>query len=253
MTKVPAHVELGASLSADQRRKAKGNAAADEEAKAAAARQPRAARREQGEWDNDWSDAVVTAKLIAAVAKLWPAARAPSGRPPSARIAESEGRAERKRAERDEAKRRREANWAYAHLGEHARGPSRCHFCKVLASHRGAAEERECPRSLPQWTEVAVREAESGTSGHRLLIGLVERQGDPPSAFLMCDRCGGFGEVKQSSLLAGQCRGRPGSASAAYSIHRLGNGQFPRPGAASVGTIVAQVYPVARMRSFLAL
>ena len=76
MTKVPAHVDLGESLSADQRRKAKGNAAADEAAKAAAARQPRAARREQGEWDNDWNDAVVTAKLIASVAKLWPAARA---------------------------------------------------------------------------------------------------------------------------------------------------------------------------------
>ena len=251
MTKVPAHVELGASLTADQRRKARGNAAADEEAKTAAARQPRAARREQGEWDNDWSDAVVTAKLIAALAKLWPAARAPGGRPPSARIAESEGRAERKRAERDEAKRRREANWA-THIWANARGPRRCHFCKVLARHRGAAEERECPRSLPQWTEVAVRESESGTSGHRLLIGLVERQRDPPSAFLMCERCGGFGEVKQSSLLAGQCRGRPSSASAAYSIQPLGNGQFPRPGAASVGTVVAQVYTVSKMRTFLA-
>ena len=134
----------------------------------------------------------------------------------------------------------------------HRRGPVRCHFCKVLASHRHAAEERECPRTLPPWTEEVVRDCESGASGHRLLIGLVERQRDPPSAFLMCDRCGGFGEIKQSTLLAAQYKGQPTSASAAYSIQRLGNGLFPRPGAASVGTIVTQVYPVSRMRAFLA-
>ena len=248
MTKVPAHVDLGATLSPDERRKARGNSAADEGAKAAAARHPQPTGHQQTEWQQIRCDDVSTAKLIASVARLWPAARAPGGRLPKARVSDATQRAEAKQAAHAELERVRAANRA-SHCWVHARGPSRCHFCKVMASNRHAAGERECPRTLPPWIEEVLRDCESGATGHRLLIGLVERLRDPPSAFIMCDRCGGFGEIKKSTILVAQCQGRPTSASAAHSIQRLRNSQFPRPGAASKGVAMTRVLPVRQFGS----
>ena len=244
MSKVPAHVDLSAQLSANDLRKARGNAAADEAAKAAVSRQPQATEAGRTEWDEAWSDAVATARLIASVGRLWPAARQ-RGKPPKGRAAESAHRVEAKRAERELMLRARAANWGSHHWAR-ARGHSRCHFCKVLASNRHAAEIQPCPRELQPWAQEVLQEYECGESGHRLLIGLAERPRDPPSAFLVCSACGGFGEFSKSSTLAAKCRGHPSSAGAAYAIRRTRNGLYPRPGAASQEVFVTHAEPIRR-------
>ena len=168
MTKVPAHVELGAGLSAEERRKARGNAAADEAAKSAVARQPLGSEDLRTEWDQIWMDAIVTAQLIAAVARRWSAGCPAAGRPRQGllrpRSVSRQGRPNAKFW------RVNAANWASHHRAA-GRRPSRCNFCKVLATHRQAAEKQPCPRKLVPWAVEVLHECETGASGHQLLIG----------------------------------------------------------------------------------
>ena len=72
-------------------------------------------------------------------------------------------------------------------------------------------------------------------------LGLSNGRRDPPSAFLLCERCGAFGEFRKSLTLAAKCKGRPASASVAYGIQRVRNGLFPRPGTASKNVAVTSV------------
>ena len=234
MRKVKAHATISADLSAEQRKDAGGNAAAVEEAKAARALHPGQSDATLNQWARDWSDAMATAALIAAVGPLWPAARPPDGRrlpAPRRRVARRSTRIATKKL----------ARWQglSSHQWQWSRSRYRCAACGVVRTPHGAATS-SCAGRKEWFAKLA-----ADSRGHRLFVADVLRPPDAPTPLTICSQCGAWAEVGRSRALAEEaCRGAPSSKHAAAAWQRVCRGQFPKPGKQAQGCTVQCLCPL---------
>ena len=140
MLKVPAHVAVESCETLFDRFCALGSDAADAAAKEALSRHRAQEETVLRKWEFEWEDAVATARLIAAVGSLWPAARPPGGRrlPGPQRLEVYR----RRRSEQASARARRQQErleGQATHAWTSWRGVRRCRRCGVPWAASGAA------------------------------------------------------------------------------------------------------------------
>ena len=237
--KVAAHVEVDQCATEMAKKDARGNGAADLAAKAARDFHPQLPPAMEREIEQQWADAVVTARLIAQAGPLWPSAQPPDGR--RHRIE----RAVRIGCEnvpgvalRARLRRRRAATHQWADF----RGISRCAVCLAARSKTGIAAQRECA-GRSSLHEAVIQLAPS--LGHDVWGAEVLRRGSASSVLLCCMRCGQFVESGSNRALCTHgCRGKPTRHGAAQ-IRRIRNGLHPRTGSVGNGATIQGVVKVA--------
>ena len=244
MRKVAAHVELATCRTHFEEFCAKGNDAADSAAKQALQTHPGQSEAELQQWARDWTDAVATARLIAAVGPRWPAVRPPDGR----RLACPQRQAQRSQTKkRAEEVRRASAAEREVSRGTHfwavTRGVRRCTTCGASFSRRGAAGST-CIGHRGILTDIV-----KNPRGHRFWAAEVTRSSEDPSVVLLCSGCGAWAETGNSRALSRECTNSP-SPSAKQVLRRVRMGKHPKCGAA--GGSLSELRPLAEVLASLA-
>ena len=192
----------------------------------------------------EWADAVSTARIAAAVGHFWPAAQ-PRGRRCTQRT-DSSAAIEQRRRTRQELHRARSA------LAEQrqsdAQGTHRwlqvgrrqyCTVCGVFRANSGPGAA-PCPGHSTYAAQLV-----ADPRGHSILVADIFRPGQArPSALFACQVCGAWSDTGVSRALLRCCTQHPPSKHARSAVQRIKRGNYPKPGRRFAGFVVESLRPL---------
>ena len=243
MAKVKAHQQLD-TLQGRDLELARGNAAADELAKAASSRHPQPCSAHKASTAAQLADAEQVALLIGRASARWPRARDPGAGRALLReqltAVQRRERASRRRADREERKHARAAQQRVTdatHEWVRWRGATRCKRCLCQRSSTTSA----CPGVAAAFCRVLTG---ASARGHRIWAAEAVPPGgcSAPLPFLACIQCGAWRTVGNSARLDGQCAAP--SKHGMSAIRRMRRGVFPRADRRWTGYSLADLMPV---------
>ena len=240
IVKVKAHQDLR-SLEGEALVRARGNAVADELAKAAMISHPSATPMQQLMMNNAWSTAVTVARHAARASALWPRSRPAKGErwQRRRRPQEQEDARQAAREVKRQQKMKAKVQARDTHQWMHWRGIQRCTWCLVRSDSAAAAAP--CVGEVSAFVALG---QEACSKGHQLWSAVaVERNGlETPVA--VCMRCGGWAQgikpgkpPKLSSLCV------PPTRSGELVIARVRKSLFPQSGGGWKGIALRSAAP----------
>ena len=241
MVKVQAHQDLDL-LSGEALDLARGNHAADLQAKEALLGHPQPSPTTVACRDAVLADAQEVASLLARASARWPRARDPGAgraqlycRSATEQQERQQARAVRRRQQLEEARTERQRVIS-SHDWVTVRGVSRCKVCLRRQTRSLQACEGSSAR-FRDTLDVAVR------CGHRLWVAdaLCPIGQDASLPFVACRDCGAWSTGGPPALLGAQCR--PPSRHGLYAIQRMKKGLFPRAERRWAGMTLAHLMP----------
>ena len=235
LRKVEAHVNVSSCSTEFDKFCAKGNGAADEQAKLGLGSHPDQSIQVLKQWDREWADATTTAKLIAAVGPMWPSVRPPDGR---RRLPCPERRTSHC-AERIKARKLADRAAQATHTWIQIRKRQYCIVCGAFRAGSGPGAA-PCPGKSAYLSQLI-----ADPRGHHILVGDVTRpQVARPTALLICQTCGAWSDTGESRALLQGCGGRPSSKHARDAVQRAKVGKYPKPGGQYTGFRVESLQPL---------